>query len=380
MPAEPDEPGRRTRRRIVRTQVLQAARVVTRAALDLPVRGEIRRRPHGGASDHPDDDNNDNDRSDADGGRECDLRTPRGRACGSVVTGTYGARRYRAWQVAPARPSTWDGRVNRLPPSAAGAGCSASFRRLVDGVERVIQGKHDVVRLAAICLLAEGHLLLEDVPGTGKTTLARAFAAAVDVGWGRVQFTPDVLPSDVTGSTFFNRETSKFEFRHGPVFNSFVIADELNRASPKTQSALLQVMEERTVMGLDGPEKVPLPFMVIATQNPQTMVGTYPLPEAQLDRFLLRTKMDYPDEPEDETDIIRKHRVRMDIESLERVLTPGDVIDMIESTRKVFLGGNIERYIVDLARATRNDRNVELGVSPRGCVATARAAAALAAA
>ncbi|MFD0855383.1 AAA family ATPase, partial [Actinomadura adrarensis] len=169
------------------------------------------------------------------------------------------------------------------------------FGALTQAVEQVVRGKRDKVELALICLLAEGHLLVEDVPGVGKTTLARALSAAVDAKWTRIQFTPDLLPSDITGVSIFNQGSSAFEFHPGPIFANLVLADEINRGSPKTQSALLEVMEERRVSVEGSPHPVPRPFMVIATQNPVDMDGTYPLPEAQLDRFLMRISMGYPD-------------------------------------------------------------------------------------
>jgi MoxR-like ATPase len=242
-----------------------------------------------------------------------------------------------------------------------------------NNVATVIKGKPDAIDLALVCLLAEGHLLVEDVPGVGKTQLARALAGSVDASWHRVQFTPDLLPSDVTGVTIYHQASNAFEFHPGPVFGNVVLADEINRASPRTQSALLEVMEERqvTVDGVAHP--VPRPFMVIATQNPIDMDGTYPLPEAQLDRFLIRTSMGYPD-----------HRAELEIlfnqdgtdpqERLRPVLALDEAAAMVAAVHLVLAVPDVCDYLVQVVAATRQLPDVRLPVSPRGTVSLLRAA------
>jgi MoxR-like ATPase len=253
------------------------------------------------------------------------------------------------------------------------------FDRLAGNIGRVIQGKDDVVRKAVVCLLAEGHLLIEDVPGTGKTTLARALAASLDLTWNRIQFTPDLLPSDVTGVSVFNQATTAFEFRPGAVFANVVIGDEINRASPKTQSALLEVMEERTVTTDAVVYPAPRPFMVVATQNPIDMEGTYQLPEAQLDRFLMRLSIGYP-EPEAEARVLRAERDGATVDELAPVLSVLDVEAMIDHVKRLEVAPAIEAYVLALVAATRTASEVRLGVSPRGSLALLRAARAHAAA
>jgi MoxR-like ATPase len=252
------------------------------------------------------------------------------------------------------------------------------FRALVDNVEHVIQGKRDAVHLALVCLLASGHLLIEDVPGVGKTSLAKAIARSIGGNWHRVQFTPDLLPSDVTGVSVWNRQASEFEFRPGGVFANIVLADEINRASPKTQSALLEAMEEHqvTVDGVTYP--LGAPFMVIATQNPIELEGTYPLPEAQLDRFLMRVEMGYPDRGS-EVAILEHPSSHVAIEDLQPVVSADDVNTMIEAVTSIHVADGIRSYIVDLADATRRHHDLALGASPRGALALQAAARALAA-
>jgi len=279
--------------------------------------------------------------------------------------------------------------MTTLPPSSNGPSASPdgdpfawfahSFRAVQDSVETVIRGKSEVVHLALVCLLAEGHLLVEDVPGVGKTSLARSLATSIGSTWHRIQFTPDLLPSDVTGVSIYNQVSRDFEFKPGPVFAGVVLADEINRASPKTQSALLEVMEEQHVT-VDGvPHAVPRPFMVVATQNPVDMDGTYPLPEAQLDRFLLRVSVGYPDRTA-EIDILRAHRGASAIDQLAPVLTPDVVRAMIAVTNEVHVADSVHDYIVRLVAATRSLAEVRLGASPRGSLALLRAGRALAAA
>ncbi|RJL34614.1 MoxR family ATPase [Bailinhaonella thermotolerans] len=247
------------------------------------------------------------------------------------------------------------------------------FHALAGNVERVIQGKRDSVELALICLFSEGHLLLEDVPGTGKTTLARSLAASVEASWRRVQFTPDLLPSDITGVSIFNQGANSFEFHPGPVFANIVLADEINRASPKTQAALLEVMEERQVTVDAVPHLVPRPFMVVATQNPVDMDGTYPLPEAQLDRFLMRISMGYPDHAA-EVAVLRGMPTGPRIETLPVVARSQDVSWMIEFATRVHVADPMYDYVVAVVAGTRRSPDVRLGASPRASVALLRAA------
>jgi MoxR-like ATPase len=281
--------------------------------------------------------------------------------------------------------------MTTLPPNPGSNGPSASpdgdpfawfaqsFRAVQDNVETVIRGKSEVVHLALVCLLAEGHLLVEDVPGVGKTSLARSLATSIGSTWHRIQFTPDLLPSDVTGVSIYNQVSGDFEFKPGPVFAGVVLADEINRASPKTQSALLEVMEEQHVTVDGRPHAVPRPFMVVATQNPVDMDGTYPLPEAQLDRFLLRVSVGYPDRAA-EVDILRSHRGAAAIDQLTPVLAPEVVRAMIAVTNEVHVADSVHDYIVRLVAATRGLGEVRLGASPRGSLALLRAGRALAAA
>ena len=246
-----------------------------------------------------------------------------------------------------------------------------------DNVARVVEGKPDVVRLALITLLSEGHLLIEDVPGVGKTLLAKALARSVDCSVARVQFTPDLLPSDVTGVTVYSPDTGEFEFRPGPVFANIVLGDEINRAGPKTQSALLESMEERTVTIDGATHELARPFMVIATQNPIELEGTYPLPEAQRDRFLMRIALGYPG-PDAELAMLRTHGGADQMARLDAVTDAATVARVILAIRQVFTSDPVARYIVALCRATRSHPDVDLGASPRACLALLRASRAAA--
>jgi MoxR-like ATPase len=255
----------------------------------------------------------------------------------------------------------------------------ARFRQIETNVERVVRGKHGEIRLALVALLAEGHLLIEDVPGVGKTMLAKAIARSIDCSFRRIQFTPDMLPTDITGVNVFNQEHGDFEFRPGAVFANIVLGDEINRASPKTQSALLECMEERQVT-IDA-ETRPLgtPFMVIATQNPVEHEGTYPLPEAQLDRFMLRLSIGYPD-AEVEADILATHASGQPLEEIQSVTDARGVADMIEAVHGVHVAPALRHYIVSLVEATRRHPDIYLGASPRASIMLLRAARGLAAA
>ncbi len=248
---------------------------------------------------------------------------------------------------------------------------SDTFASVVRNVERAVLGKTEAIRLAVTCLLAEGHLLLEDYPGTGKTTLARSLAQTVQGTNSRIQFTPDLLPSDVTGVTIFDQTTSSFEFHQGPVFASVVLADEINRASPKTQSALLEVMEEHRVT-VDGVSyEVGSPFMVIATQNPVEQAGTYRLPEAQLDRFLMKTSLGYPDRSTT-LRILTSGGSRPQSAALAPVITTQALAEMAQLGQSVHVEPSVMDYIARLLEATRTAEDVRLGVSVRGGLALAR--------
>jgi MoxR-like ATPase len=253
------------------------------------------------------------------------------------------------------------------------------FDSLVDNVTKVLHGKEGVVRAALTCVLAEGHLLIEDVPGVGKTSLARAICKSVNLTWNRIQFTPDLLPSDITGVTVFDQATSSFSFRPGPVFANIVLGDEINRASPKTQSALLEVMQEHTVSTDAAVYPVPRPFVVIATQNPIDLEGTYVLPEAQLDRFLMRLSVGYPS-AEAEAEVLRTEKDSATVEQLSAVMERDALLAMIEFVKRgVEVSRTVEQYIVAICSSTREMPEIRLGVSPRGGLALLRAARVVAA-
>ena len=253
-----------------------------------------------------------------------------------------------------------------------------NFDLIVKQIETVVRGKTDVIKLAATCMLAGGHLLIEDVPGVGKTTLARALAETIDGSLQRIQFTPDLLPTDVTGVQIYNRGTNEFEFHEGAVFANVVVADEINRASPKTQAALLEVMEEHQVTVDGSPRSVPDPFLVVATQNPIELDGTYDLPEAQLDRFLMRLVVGYPGK-DAEMDIVGGQHKSWQRSELQPVLDTGRFRGMSAIADRVHFGPFVKEYLIDLAAATRHRPDVRLGVSPRGAIALADASRAWAA-
>ena len=251
------------------------------------------------------------------------------------------------------------------------------FDALVDNIAHVISGKEDAIRLALVCMVAEGHLLIEDVPGVGKTSLAKALAHSIDGEYSRIQFTPDLLPSDVTGVMVYKRNSDTFEFRHGGIFANVVLGDEINRASPKTQSALLEAMEERQVTVDSTTYLLDAPFMVIATQNPIEHEGTYPLPESQLDRFLMRIEMGYPDKAS-EIEILDHHGAAR-ADAVQPVVSAADLQDMAALAATVHVAPSLKGYLVDLATATRRHPRLALGVSPRGTLSLLRASRALAA-
>jgi len=250
--------------------------------------------------------------------------------------------------------------------------------RIEDNVEKAIVGKRDVLEQVMIAILCNGHVLLEDVPGTGKTTLAKAFSRTLGVSYNRVQFTPDLLPSDLSGVNFFDMKTQEFRFKPGPVFTNVLLADEINRATPRTQSSLLEAMEEFTV-SLDGvTHKLESPFFVIATQNPVEIQGTFPLPEAQLDRFFIKLAIGYP-APEFERQMLTGLIASAPVDSLEAVTSREEIVEAQQLIKTVRLSEPVKQYIVDIANATRSDSRVRLGISPRGSLALMRAAQAYAA-
>ncbi|MFM8267324.1 MAG: AAA family ATPase [Ilumatobacteraceae bacterium] len=256
---------------------------------------------------------------------------------------------------------------------------SQLFDAIADNITSVVHGKRAAVELAVVCLLAEGHLLIEDVPGVGKTSLARALATSIDCTWKRVQFTPDLLPSDLIGVSIFQRSSETFSFQPGPLFANIILADEINRASPKTQSALLEAMEERQVSADGVTYLLPSPFMVAATQNPVEQEGTYRLPESQLDRFLMRLSLGYPGRSA-ELAILDSQGAADALTQLDPVVSAAEVVRMCEAVRTVHLAGPLKAYLVDLAEASRRHPSLTLGLSPRATLQLSRAVRARAAA
>ena len=269
--------------------------------------------------------------------------------------------------------------VDSATETTAARGTIATAMSAVrENIARVIVGKGDVIDLLLVALLCEGHVLLEDVPGVGKTMLAKSLAQSLDGAFRRIQFTPDLLPSDITGVAVYNQQAGDFTFRAGPVFANVLLADEINRATPRTQAALLEAMEERQVTAEGETRPLPRPFLVLATQNPIELEGTFPLPEAQLDRFLLRVPLGYPSE-DDEAAIARRFEERDPLADLRPVMDGAEALRLAAEVRRIHLSEPVLRYIVGLVRATRAHPDVELGASPRATLALARAARALAA-
>ncbi|MDX1687866.1 MAG: MoxR family ATPase [Candidatus Promineifilaceae bacterium] len=250
--------------------------------------------------------------------------------------------------------------------------------RLRENIQKVIVGKDEVIDLALIALLCEGHLLLEDVPGTGKTTLAKTIARSLGCTFKRIQFTPDLLPSDVSGVYYYNQKEQEFVFRPGPIFSQILLADEINRATPRTQSALLEAMQERQVTVDITTHPLPRPFLVMATQNPIELEGTFPLPEAQLDRFLIKLSIGYPSESQ-ENDILLRFEREDPLETLKAVVEPEKILEMRETVRRVRVEESVRNYVVKVCRRTRMHEDIELGASPRATMALYRTCQALAA-
>ncbi|MEZ5344083.1 MAG: MoxR family ATPase [Pyrinomonadaceae bacterium] len=259
----------------------------------------------------------------------------------------------------------------------AGSESSVDIERLQDLIGTVIKGKKETIKLALVALLAKGHLLIEDVPGIGKTTLANAMANALDLSFQRIQFTSDLLPSDVLGISVYNQRDGAFEWKSGPIFANIILADEINRATPKTQSALLEAMAEEQVTIEGVSRQLPLPFMVVATQNPTEHHGTYPLPESQLDRFMLRLHIGYPD-PENEKQILRDREHGRTSARIAPVISEAVILDMQAKSREVIVDDSLVDYLLKIVEQTRNHDLIELGVSPRGTLALYHSAQALA--
>jgi MoxR-like ATPase len=243
--------------------------------------------------------------------------------------------------------------------------------RLRENIQKVIVGKDEIIDLALIAMLCEGHLLLEDVPGTGKTTLAKTIAASLGCTFRRVQFTPDLLPSDLTGIYYFNQKAQEFEFRPGPIMSQILLADEINRATPRTQSALLEAMQEQQVTVDISSHKLPRPFLVLATQNPIELEGTFPLPEAQLDRFLMKVAIGYPDE-EGENNMLLRFEKDDPLDKLEKVVELEEITQMQDKVREINVEVSVRRYLVQVCRATRSHEEIALGASPRATIALYR--------
>jgi MoxR-like ATPase len=259
-----------------------------------------------------------------------------------------------------------------IDPRPTDRNFASLFGAITSNIAQVIRGKDEAIELAVVCLLAEGHLLVEDVPGVGKTSLAKALSASVDCSWRRVQFTPDLLPSDLVGVSIYSRTTETFRFEPGPLFANIVLADEINRASPKTQSALLEALEERQVTTDGESRPLPDPFMVIATQNPVEQEGTYRLPESQLDRFLLRISIGYPDR-DAELQMLDDRGAAETLPTLSPVVSDAEVRTMIEAVQSVYMASALKSYLVDIAEASRRHPAIELGLSPRATLQLAAA-------
>ena len=264
-----------------------------------------------------------------------------------------------------------------LTPETSGS-VSQAAANIKNNIERVLVGKGGVIELTLAAVLSSGHILIEDVPGIGKTTLARTLAGSLDCTFQRIQFTPDLMPSDITGINYYNQKSGEFEFRPGPIIAQIVLADEINRATPRTQSALLEAMAERQLTVDDITITLPVPFLVIATQNPIELEGTFPLPEAQLDRFMLRLRLGYPTEDEEEA-MLTRFQTADPLNDLAAVVGASDITELQESVRQVHLDPVLRNYLVQLVQATRTHADVELGASPRATLGLYRCSQALAA-